>query len=64
MDDSGRALLAMGSDQLELGRAELQRVWTGRVFYLWTNFESLPALEPGMKGPAVRWLQARLSELG
>ena len=29
-------------------------------FYLWTNFESLPALEPGMKGPAVRWLQARL----
>ena len=34
------------------------------MFYLWTNFESLPALEPGMKGPAVRWLQARLSELG
>ena len=64
MDDSGRALLAMGSDQIEYGRADLQRAWTGRVFYLWTNFESLPALEPGMKGPAVRWLQARLAELG
>jgi peptidoglycan hydrolase-like protein with peptidoglycan-binding domain len=34
------------------------------MFYLWTNFESLPALTPGMKGPAVRWLQARLTELG
>ena len=33
-------------------------------FYLWTNFESLPALKPGMKGAAVRWLQARLTELG
>src|SRR5262245_61647740 len=64
MDDSGRALLAMGSDQVEYARADLQRMWTGRVLYLWTNFESLPALEPGMKGPAVRWLQARLTELG
>jgi len=64
MDDAGRAHLGMASDQLELGRDELQRIWTGRVFYLWTNFESLPALTPGMKGGAVRWLQARLTELG
>jgi len=64
MDDSGRVLLAMGGDQIEYARADLQRLWTGRLFYLWTNFESLPALEPGMKGPAVRWLQARLTELG
>src|SRR5262245_57993244 len=64
LDDSGHALLAMGSDQIEYARADLQRMWTGRLFYLWTNFESLPALEPGMKGPAVRWLQARLAELG
>ena len=64
MDDAGRAHLGMASDELELDRGELQRFWTGRVFYLWTNFESLPALTPGMKGAAVRWLQARLTELG
>jgi general secretion pathway protein A len=64
MDDAGRAHLGMAGDELELGREELQRLWTGRVFYLWTNFESLPALNPGMKGGAVRWLQARLTELG
>jgi len=64
MDDAGRAHLGMASDELELDRSELQRLWTGRVFYLWTNFESVPALSPGMKGAAVRWLQARLTELG
>jgi general secretion pathway protein A len=64
MDDAGRAHVGMATDELELDREQLQRVWTGRVFYLWTNFESLPALTPGMKGPAVRWLQARLTELG
>jgi general secretion pathway protein A len=63
MDDAGRAHLGMANDELELDRTDLQRLWTGRVFYLWTNFESLPALSPGMKGPAVRWLQARLTEL-
>ncbi|HTO09513.1 MAG TPA: AAA family ATPase [Myxococcota bacterium] len=63
MDDAGRAHLGMANDELELDRSELQRLWTGRVFYLWTNFESLPSLSPGMKGPAVRWLQARLTEL-
>ncbi|HXX47652.1 MAG TPA: AAA family ATPase [Myxococcota bacterium] len=64
MDDAGRARLGMAGDQLELDRDQLQRLWTGRIFYLWTNFESVPALSSGMKGGAVRWLQARLTELG
>jgi general secretion pathway protein A len=64
MDDAGRAHLGMATDELELDREQLQHVWTGRIFYLWTNFESLPALTSGMKGAAVRWLQARLTELG
>ncbi len=64
MDAEGRAHLGMASDELELDREQLQHVWTGRMFYLWTNFESLPALNAGMKGAAVRWLQARLTELG
>ena len=28
------------------------------------NYESLPVLSPGMTGSAVRWLQARLTDLG
>jgi len=64
LDDSGGALVGLGGDQIPLTRAELERFWTGRTFYLWSNFESLPALSPGMKGDAVRWLQARLGELG
>ena len=48
MDDAGRAHLGMAGDELELDREQLQRVWTGRLFYLWTNFESLPAMNPGM----------------
>ena len=43
---------------------ELALRWNGRGFLLWRNFESLPALAPGMTGSAVRWLQVRLSELG
>jgi general secretion pathway protein A len=64
MDDAGRAHLGMATDELELDREQLKRVWTGRIFYLWTNFESLPALTSGTKGASVRWLQARLTELG
>ena len=39
-------------------------MWTGRAFFLWENFERLPALGPRMTGSAVRWLQARLTDLG
>jgi general secretion pathway protein A len=64
LDAVGNARLGMGSDELQLERLELQRLWTGRMFYLWSNFESLPALGSGMSGSGVRWLQARLTELG
>ncbi|MEE8314023.1 MAG: AAA family ATPase [Myxococcota bacterium] len=58
------ARVAVGEREFELATALLERRWSGRSFLLWRNFESLPALAPGMKGSAVRWLQARLSELG
>jgi hypothetical protein len=64
LEADGSALVGMGEEEIALPREELERVWTGRTFYLWSNFESLPALSPGMKGDAVRWLQARLTELG
>ena len=64
LDEAGGARVGAPGEEVELGRAELERIWTGRAFYLWTNFESLPVLSPGMKGGAVRWLQARLAELG
>lgn len=60
----GPATVALGPRSLKLMPRELDRLWTGRTFFVWTNFESLPALEPGMNGSAVRWLQARLTELG
>jgi general secretion pathway protein A len=64
LTEEGVAVVGMGGDEVQLDRAALERIWTGRTFYLWTNFESLPVLKPGMKGGAVRWLQARLAELG
>jgi general secretion pathway protein A len=63
LDEAGGARVGYAGEEIEIGRAELERTWTGRTFYLWTNFESLPVLSSGMKGNAVRWLQARLAEL-
>ncbi|MEE9279856.1 MAG: AAA family ATPase [Myxococcota bacterium] len=62
--DETSARVAVDGRELALAPAELVRSWSGRSFLLWRNFESLPALAPGMSGSAVRWLQARLSELG
>ena len=64
LQPDGRALVSCGAQSLELSPVQLDRLWTGRTFFLWTNFEALPALEPGMNGSAVRWLQARLTDLG
>ncbi len=64
LDESGGAQLRIAGETVERPLAELEQSWTGRAFYLWTNFESLPVLAPGMRGRAIRWLQARLAELG
>ncbi len=64
MHADGSAVVALDAARFDLTRAELGRLWTGRTFYLWTNFEQLPALRPDMHGGAVRWLQTRLVELG
>jgi general secretion pathway protein A len=58
------AVLGLREVELEIDSAEVERMWTGRSFFLWENFERLPALEPRMTGSAVRWLQARLTDLG
>lgn len=63
-DGSGNVDLALGREHFVLAPADLERLWTRRTIYLWNNYKSLPALEPGMAGSAVRWVQARLAELG
>jgi general secretion pathway protein A len=63
-DGDGNFDLALDRDHFRLSPDDLERLWTRRVFYLWSNFKSLPVLEPGMTGSAVRWVQARLSDLG
>jgi len=62
--ESGAAVLGLRDLELEIDAARVERIWTGRSFFLWENFESLPALGPRMTGSAVRWLQARLTDLG
>ena len=62
--ESGAAVLGLRDLELEIDSAQVERIWTGRSFFLWENFESLPALGPRMTGSAVRWLQARLTDLG
>jgi general secretion pathway protein A len=64
LDGEGVARLAVGDATFDVGSAEFDRLFTGRSFFVWTNFERLPAMSPGMNDPAVRWLQARLTELG
>jgi len=58
------ARIGLRGREVELYRSALERLWTGRAFLVWDNFEHLPAMGPGMKGTAVRWLQARLADLG
>ena len=56
--------LALGREHFVLAPEDLARLWTRRTIYLWNNYKSLPVLEAGMTGSAVRWVQARLAELG
>ena len=64
LSTDGSMTVSLDGRVFELTRSELEQLWTGRAYYLWTNFESLPALMSGMDGSAVRWLQARLADLG
>jgi general secretion pathway protein A len=64
LDPDGTAYLGQRDRLFTLEPGELDLLWTGRTFFLWSNFESMPALVPGMNGSAVRWLQARLTDLG
>jgi general secretion pathway protein A len=63
-DGAGNVDLALGREHFVLAPGDLERLWTRRTIYLWNNYKSLPALEAGMTGSAVRWMQARLAELG
>jgi general secretion pathway protein A len=63
VDPTGAALLSVGGRAYSVEPVDLERLWTGRAFFVWSNFESVPTLSPGMNGTAVRWLQARLTEL-
>jgi general secretion pathway protein A len=64
LDREGIARIGIGGETFEITGTALDRLLTGRCFIVWTNFERLPVLVPGMSGSAVRWLQARLTELG
>jgi general secretion pathway protein A len=45
--------------------AEFEALWTGEVYVLWRDFESLgSSLRPGQVGAGVTWLQSSLAELG
>jgi general secretion pathway protein A len=60
----GPAQVLIGERVVELPRTSLEQLWTGRTYYLWTNFESVPELASGMKTESVGWLQDRLTSLG
>ena len=64
LDPDGTAHLGLREQLFTLEPGAFETLWTGRTFYVWSNYESMPALTPGMNGSAVRWLQARMTELG
>ncbi len=64
LDPDGTAHLGLREQLFTLEPGAFEALWTGRTFYVWSNYESMPALLPGMNGSAVRWLQARMTELG
>ncbi len=62
--EDGYAVVAIGDSWFVLPDEGLDKIWTGRTFFVWNNFESLPSMQRGMRGTAVRWVQARLTDLG
>jgi peptidoglycan hydrolase-like protein with peptidoglycan-binding domain len=63
-EPDGTLVLRDGLQSFPVSRDRLDELWTGRVLFPWTNFESVPALRSGMSGRAVEWLQNHLKELG
>ena len=64
LSNRGNTTLSAGDRLFVVSPEALNKFWSGRTFFLWTNYESLPALSGGMSGSAVRWVQARLTDLG
>jgi len=60
----GATTLSAGGQLFVVSPDALNKFWAGRTFFLWTNYESLPVMTSGMSGSAVRWVQARLTDLG
>ncbi len=60
----GSARLGLAAQEFVIPAPELAQLATGRAFFVWSNFESVPLLELGAVGTPVRWLQVRLTELG
>jgi len=60
-----RARLGVGGETLDMARAELERVWMGEFYALWTTPEFVPAmLRRGDSGPGVEWLRDVLENDG
>lgn len=64
LEADGNARLALGARRFVISTQELSRLTTGKAFFVWSNFESVPVLDLGAAGTPVSWLQVRLAELG
>ncbi|HEY4531113.1 MAG TPA: AAA family ATPase [Luteimonas sp.] len=63
--DGNRARLLLGGEQVDVDRAALQGVWSGRYAAVWRSAVPLaPPPAPGMSGSAVDWLRERLVREG
>lgn len=60
-----RARLGLGGETVDIARAELERLWMGEFYALWTTPEFVPQiLRRGDSGPGVEWLRQVLIEDG
>lgn len=64
LDPDGTAVLAAAEKLVVIQSKLLKRYWRGKTLFLWSNYESMPTVEPGERGTAVRWVQERLTQLG
>jgi general secretion pathway protein A len=64
LDSDGTAVISAGDRIFVLNGEGLYRFWGGRAFFLWMNYQGMPAVQPGETSTAVRWVQDRLTQLG